>query len=169
MADYDYVFDHNLDGSGFGQSTAESCWYACYALLYEWKGRPRASIRERIERAKLDYRDYYKNGLPVADFPKTRNALGLTSWRGGYMKGLADDFQALCSALKGYGPIWCAFSKPSAHIVVVTGVNSNTRNIHILNPWNNTNGNDADSQYLTPAMFAHRVNPDASAVGQAFM
>ena len=71
--------------------------------------------------------------------------------------------------LKGYGPIWCAFSKPSAHIVVIVGVDSIAGNIHILNPWNNLNGNNADSQYLKPSTFALRLNTDVSAVGQAFM
>lgn len=161
-------FDWELDGSGFGQSTAESCWYASYAILFNWKGLPRISIRNRIENAGLDYRDYYRNGLPIADFPKTRDALRLTSWHGGYIKTLAYDFKAFAQHLKAYGPLWCAFSRPHAHIVVVTGVDGGLRNIHILNPWNNTNGTEADSQYLPPSRFVDRLNDKDSAVGQAF-
>ena len=169
MADYDYVFDLKIDGDGYGQSTAESCWYASYAILFDWKGTPRSSIRERIEKAGLDYADYYRNGLPQEDFSKTRGALGLVGWRGSYIKEIASDFQALYVLLKGYGPIWCAFSKPSAHIVVIVGVDSIAGNIHILNPWNNSNGNNADSQYMKPSTFALRLNTDVQSVGQAFM
>lgn len=162
-------FDWKLDGAGYGQSTAESCWFASYALLFKWKGSPISSIRERIEKAGLNFTDYYQNGLPIADFPKTRNALGLTSWRGSYIATLASDFEAFAQLLKGYGPLWCAFSRPHAHIVVVIGVNGDAGTIHILNPWDNTNGIDAESQYLTSSKFLSRLNGKDSAVGQAFM
>jgi hypothetical protein len=137
--------------------------------LFKWKGWPTSSIRERIEKAGLNFTDYFRNGLPIADFPKTRNALGLTSWRGSYIATLASDFEAFAQLLKGYGPLWCAFSRPNAHIVVVTGVNGDAGTIHILNPWDNTNGIDADSQYLTTSKFVSRLNGKDSAVGQAFM
>jgi hypothetical protein len=167
MADDSY--DCKLDGGGYGQSTAETCWYASYAMIFDWKGKPRTAIKENIEKAGLDYNDYYKNGLPTGDFAKVRAALGLVGWRGGYVQTLATDFQSFAQLLKGYGPMWCAFSKPSAHIVVVIGVNASSGNIHVLNPWNNTNGLDADSQYLTSSAFVGRLNTADNSVGQAFM
>src|SRR5439155_24188152 len=106
----DDTYDCKLDGAGYGQSTAETCWYASYALLFKWKGKPESAIRERIEKAGLDYKDYYNNGLPTKDFAKTRDALGLTSWAGGSVKNWASDFQSFAQLLKGYGPLWCAFS-----------------------------------------------------------
>ena len=161
-------FDWKLDGGGFGQSTAESCWYAAYAMIFGWKGRPRSSIRERIEKAGLDYADYYKNGLPQEDFPKTRSALGLTGFRGGYVATLADDLDYFGKTLKDYGPMWCAFKRPGAHVVVISGVDTTLKQIHILNPWNNSNGGDADSQYLEVPAFRLRLNKDVDSVAQFF-
>lgn len=165
----DDTFDWKLDGSGFGQPNASSCWYAAYAMVHTWKGRPISSIRERIEKAKLDFNDYYQNGLPEEDFPKTLIALGMVGFRGGYAFSVIDDFEQMVHMLKGYGPLWCAFSKPGAHVVVISGVNASMKQIHILNPWNNTVGTDADDQYLTPAMFKSRLNSAADSVLQGFM
>jgi len=165
----DDTFDWNIDGSGYGQASPASCWWAGYAIIHSWKARPLNAIRQGIEKAGLDYSDYYKNGLPQEDFPKTRAALGLVGWRGEYAFSISEDFQALALMLKGYGPLWCAFAKPGAHIVVITGVDARLRQIHILNPWNNTNGNDADSQFLTPAVFRSRLNASAYSVLQGFM
>jgi hypothetical protein len=165
----DDSFDWNLDGAGFGQPNAESCWYAAYAIIHNWKGRPTSSIRERIVKAGLDFDDYYGNGLPVEDFYKTRAALGLVGWRGSYASTLVTDFSFMVHMLKGYGPLWCACSRPSAHVVVITGVDSNLGELHILNPWNNSNGLDADSQYLSPAAFQNRINKVNYSVLQGFM
>ncbi|MBI1895138.1 MAG: hypothetical protein HYS04_01185 [Acidobacteria bacterium] len=161
-------FDWNLDGSGYGQPNASSCWYAAYAILYRWNQKPTNAIRERIAKAGLDFSDYYKYGLPTDDFPKTRAALGLVGWRGQYAVTLAGDLESLLYMLKGYGPLWCAFSRPGAHVVVITGVDSRANTIHILNPWS-YNGFDADSQHLTPAMFQNRLNNKSYSVIQAFM
>lgn len=162
-------FDWNLDGSGFGQQTAESCWYAAYAILWSWKQRPLASIRERIEKAGLDFDDYYNNGLPVEDFPKTRSALGLVGWGGGNAFALAGDLDDMAHRIKVYGPLWCAVSRPSAHVVVLVGADPDGGLIHILNPWS-YNGLDAESQYLTAPQYRQKVNAKAPySVLQAFM
>jgi hypothetical protein len=164
----DYKYNVKIDASGYGQPTAESCWWASYAIIHIWNKMPVGSIRDKIKKAGLDYDDYYANGLPPDDFPKTRAALGLVGWRGAYASTLVDDFEALGLLIKGYGPLWCAFAKPSAHVVVVTGVDSDANTIHIVNPWGG-NGIDADSQYLTPPTFRHRLNTTAYSVFQAFM
>ncbi len=163
------MFDWNLDGTGLGQSTAESCWYAAYAMIFDWKGKPRSSIRDQIEKAGLDYKDYYNNGLPQDDFAKTRNALHLSGYRGAYLSTLADDLDYFAKVVKDNGPMWCAFAKPSAHIVVISGVNPGLKQIHIMNPWNQTNGADADSQYFEPSKFQLRVNTAVNSVAQFFV
>lgn len=164
MADDSY--ETKLDGAGFGQPTAETCWYACYAMIYGWKGKPASAIRDAIVKAGYDFDDYYKKGLPVEDFRKVGLALGLTGFRGGYISTLADDFKGMAQLLKNYGPFWCAFSKPSAHIVVVVGCDARLNQIHIINPWNKLGGYDADGQYPDPATFKNRLNSSAEWVGQ---
>jgi hypothetical protein len=165
MAD-DIIFDTKLDGSGYGQTTAETCWYACYEMLFAFKQRPITEIRDTIVKAGFDYDDYYKNGLPVEDFRKVGRALRLTGFRGGFISTLADDFQGFAQLLQNYGPVWCAFSRPSAHIVVVCGVNSKQNQIHIMNPWNRLGGFDADGQYIDPGTFKNRLNGVNDWVGQ---
>lgn len=162
-------FDWGLDGTGFGQQTAESCWYASYAILWSWKQRPQASIRERIKKARLDFDDYFANGLPVSDFPKTRAALGLVGWGGGNAYALASDLDDMAHRIKVYGPLWCAVSRPSAHVIVLVGADPAGNLVHVLNPWS-YNGVDAESQYLTASQFRHKVNAKAPySVLQAFM
>jgi hypothetical protein len=162
----DDSFDHKVSGDGMGQPSAETCWYACYAMIYNWKGKPVSAIKDAIVKAGYNYDDYYKNGLPIEDFRKVGLSLGLTGFRGGYISTLADDFQAFAQLLKGYGPMWCAFSRPSAHIVVVSGVDAKLNQIHIINPWNKLGGFDADGQYLDPQTFKNRLNSSSDWVGQ---
>ena len=162
----DDSFDHKLDGTGFGQSTAETCWYESYKMIYSWKQKPITAIKDAIVKAGYDFDDYYKNGLPIADYRKVGLSLGLTGFRGGYISTLVDDFQAFAQLLKGYGPLWCAFSKPGIHVVVVSGVDSKLKQIHILNPWNKLGGFDADGQYLDPGTFKNRLDSTHEWVGQ---
>ncbi len=163
------AFDWNLDGSGFGQTTAETCWYASYAILWSWKQRPLGSIQERIVNAGLNFDDYYANGLPISDFPKTRAALGLVGWGGGNAFTLGSDLDNMAHRIKAYGPLWCAFSRPSAHVVVLIGADPDADRVHLLNPWS-YNGIDAESQYLSAAQYRHKVNAKAPySVLQTFM
>jgi hypothetical protein len=165
MAD-DIFFDTKLDGSGYGQTTAETCWYACYEMIFAYKQRPISSIKDAIVKAGFDFNDYYKNGLPISDYRKVGLALHLTGFRGGYVSTLADDYEGFADLLKRYGPMWCAFSRPSPHIVVVCGVNSKQGQIHIMNPWNRLGGFDADGQYLSPSKFHERLDSSSEWVGQ---
>ncbi len=162
------VYSCKLDGSGLGQPNASSCWYASYALLFRWKGWPHGAVEERIRKAGLDFDDYYKNGLPPEDFPKTRKALGLTSFPGSYAATLADDLVSFAQLLKSYGPMWCAFVRPSPHIVVVTGTRGDMepKQIDILNPGHAIN---ADAQHPKVSEFKQRLNVKASAVLQCWM
>ena len=165
----DESFDWKLDGDGFGQGTAETCWYASYAIVHTWKKKPISVIKEKIVKAGLDFDDYYSKGLPIDDFWKTCAALGMVGWRGGFVLELANDLPAFAQLLKSYGPLWCGFNNPGKHIVVVTGVDLKNKQIHILNPWNRQNGLNADSQYATQENFINRLNTSSRCVLQTFM
>jgi hypothetical protein len=154
----DDTFDHKVSGAGPGQTTAETCWYASYAMLMNWKGRSIDSIKDSIKKAGYDFADYYDHGLPRSDYRKVGMSLRLTGFRGRYIAELADDFVAFAQLLKNYGPIWCAFSNPGEHIVVVSGVNAKMNQIHIVNPFNHGGGLDADDQYPDPSAFKKRLN-----------
>ena len=153
--------------TALGQNGAASCWYAAYCMLYDFKGKPLGAIREKIEMNKLNYADYWRNGLPVEDYWKTRISLGLTGFRRPYFYGLADDLDYFGKVLTDYGPFWCAFSSPSEHIVVVNGVNVDSGKILVVNPWGN--GGVAEEEKYSAAEFQRRLGKsDVASAAQMF-
>lgn len=163
MPDIKYDMNMNL-----GQSSEESCWYAAYCMLFVWKGLPQSSVRDRIEKAGLDYKDYWTNGLPDGDYPKTRLALGLTGFRRAYFSTLADDLEYFSKNLKDYGPFWCAFHRPNAdHAVIVNGIDIKMTQILVVNPWGN--GGQAEQEYYQPGRFKSRLgSKDVPSAAQMF-
>jgi hypothetical protein len=157
----------HIINTSLGQSSAESCWYAAYSMLYDWKGKPISSIREKIEKNKLDYADYWRKGLPVEDYWKTRISLGLSGFRRPYFYGLADDLDYFGKVLKDYGPFWCAFSSPSEHVVVVNGIDLGMSKILVVNPWGS--GGMAEQEYYKAGEFQRRLGKsDVASAAQMF-
>jgi len=109
--------------SKYFQSSDESCWYAAYCTLFDYKQQPIGQIRERIDKAqpKLDYKDYWNNGLPDEKYNEVRWCLGLSGYRRAYFSQLVDDLDYLGKLMKDYGPFWVAFSVPSEHAVANGG------------------------------------------------
>lgn len=147
--------DYDISDSYF-QSSGESCWYAAYCMIFDWKGKPTSSIRDRIQKAGLDYADFWRNGLPVEKYWDVRWCLGLSGYRRAYFGQLADDLDYFGRLLTDYGPFWCAFSVPSEHIVVVKGIDVDKEKIRIMNPWSD-GGGAAQKQSFSPAEFKRRV------------
>jgi hypothetical protein len=153
MPSIKYSLNTNL-----GQSSAESCWYAAYCMLFDWKGKPTSSIRERMEAAKLDYKDYWNHGLPAEAYVRTRMSLGLSGFRRSYFASIPNDLDYFGKTLKDYGPFWCAFSGPQDgdHAVVVNGVNLDMKQILVMNPWGS--GGSAEQEYYTVSKFQGRLS-----------
>jgi hypothetical protein len=147
--------EHDVSDQYF-QSSNESCWYAAYCILYAWKGKPTSAIRERIEKASLDYADYWRHGLPVEKYNDVRYCLGLSGFRRAYFGQQVDDLDYFGKMLKDYGPFWCAFSVPNEHIIVVYGVDVDKEKIKVMNPWSDGEG-AAQRQKYTPAEFKRRL------------
>lgn len=147
--------DHNVSDAYF-QSSSTSCWYAAFCMLYDWQGKPTSAIRERIEKAGLDYKDYWNNGLPEEKYNDVRWCLGLSGFRRAYFSQLACDLDYFGKVLKDYGPFWCALSVPSEHVVVVCGVDVEKGTIRILNPWSDGEG-AAQSKKWTRYEFQRRL------------
>jgi len=157
--------DYDVSDSYF-QSSSTSCWYAAYCMLFDWKGRPTTAVRERIEKAGLDYSDFWRHGLPEEKYNDVRWCLGLSGFRRGYFRQLADDLDYFGKVLKDYGPFWCALSVPSEHAVVVCGVDVEREKIRIMNPWSDGEG-AAQNQKLTQAEFKRRLgSKDVRAAAQ---
>ena len=125
---------HKIDTSYY-QSNASSCWYASYCMLFRWKGIPVSSIRERIEKKGLDYRDFWTKGLPDDKYADVRDALGLVSFPRLQFSRLAGNAEVLAAALQKFGPFWAALSAPSEHAVVIAGVIPAAGIVYVVNPW----------------------------------
>lgn len=164
MANITYKLDSSL-----GQSSAESCWYAAYCMLFSWKGVPTSSIRERMEAKKLDYKDYWNKGLPAEAYSATRLALGLSGFRRAYFASLSDDLEYFSKTLKDYGPFWLAFSSPGDgdHAVVVNGINLDMKQIWVMNPWGS--GGSTEQEYYSVDRFKARLSKRTDQVSAAQM
>jgi len=160
--------DHSVSDTYY-QSSNESCWYAAYCMLFDWKGKPTSAIRERIEKAGLDYADFWKKGLPVEKYNDVRWCLGLSGFRRAYFGQLVDDLDYFGKVLKDYGPFWCAFSVPGEHIVVVHGVDVDKEQIKVMNPWSD-GGSSAQKQKYSPGEFKRRLgSKDLRAAAQMWV
>jgi hypothetical protein len=159
---------HNIDTTIF-QSSDESCWYAAYCMLFSWKGVPTSSVREKIEKAGLDYKDFWSNGLPDDKYANTRAALGLAGFRRGYFSTMADDLEWFADRVKAYGPFWCALSVPSEHAVVVSGIDPGRGKVIITNPTRDNSGY-AQVEELNAGEFKRRLgSKDVASAAQMFM
>ena len=81
----DDSFDHKMDGSGFGQPTGETCWYACYAMIYGWKQKPISSIKDAIPEsnaATLDSPSRMASAVTGAPRREDKSALTVINDRG---------------------------------------------------------------------------------------
>lgn len=152
------------------QSSNESCWYAAYCMLFDWKQKPTAQVRERIEKAtpKLDYADFWKKGLPDDKYNEVRWCLGLSGYRRAYFSQLVDDLDYLGKLMKDYGPFWVALSVPSEHAVVLCGVDVAKGQLRIMNPTSDLGS--AQSQKMSAAEFKRRLgSKDVRSAAQMFV
>ncbi|BDC51625.1 hypothetical protein F183_A39400 [Bryobacterales bacterium F-183] len=162
------VVKYEIDTTIF-QSSNESCWYAAYCMLFTWKGTPTSSIREKIEKAGLDYKDFWANGLPDEKYQYTRAALGLAGFRRGYFRTMIEDLEYFSDRLKAYGPFWCALSVPSEHAVVVCGADPGRGKITITNPTRDNSGY-AQVEEMSAKDFLTRLgSKDVPSAAQMFM
>ncbi len=102
------------------QENNKECWVVCYEMMYGYRKMVVSSVRQKLSAKGLDT----KARLLPADYGKARDAVGLTSYRVGY---LTESFDNFSYQLQKVGPLWCvgAFletqSGLAAHAIVVSG------------------------------------------------
>lgn len=113
-----------------GQANAKCCWLACYQMLYGWKGRSTGEPPSRASKAGIST----TSGLYSDQWGKARNAMGLTSYRVGYLK---ESFDNLTYVLDKCGPMWCAgdFLNGSGHAIVISGYNPDNQQLRVNDPY----------------------------------
>jgi hypothetical protein len=85
-------------------------------MMYGWQKRATSEPYTRAQGVGLSTTD----GLDASEFAKARDAMGLTSYRVGY---LTESLDNLTYVLDKHGPMWCAgdFLQGSPHAVVISG------------------------------------------------
>jgi hypothetical protein len=100
------------------QEEDSTCWVAAYQMMFDWKGKPKDSIRTLMQNAVSNVDECYLKGLDKSDFDKAAKAFGLNSVKG------SKPFTA--KELAGYishGPVLVHGKFPlGMHSIVVTGV-----------------------------------------------
>lgn len=148
---------HQVPREGYGQFNTATCWLASYRMLYAWRQADEASIRDRLEAVKLDFRELYKRGIYVDEWPLAGSALGMCGWEGRLVK--AWDDEQIIYALKGYGPMYfCWDYGSSGHAVVIAGYDAKLKQFKVHNPYNRPEPGTVDVQWFTADMFRARLH-----------
>ena len=123
------------------QPTSSTCWYVCLQMLYNWKGKNPAEIKQKLDADPQIFADYwFTNGVAPYNCLQIARCLGLQAAGDGDI-----DAGVLANALRVHGPYWCAGSwkKGTAHVIVVTGCNPESNEIRYINPWMNLDLSDS--------------------------
>jgi hypothetical protein len=100
-----------------GQANSRCCWFACYKMLYAWKGRATSEVATKIAAAGYSTTD----ALYEDQWPYSAYALGISGMRVAHLKSVGN----MSWCLSKCGPIWCAgsfFSDGSPHAIVISGL-----------------------------------------------
>ena len=100
-----------------GQSNSKICWLACYQMMHGYDHRSTNAVWDIAKRAGLSTSD----GLYSEQWGKARDAMGLTSYRVGWLR---EDVENLTQVLSKHGPMWCAgdfLPDYSPHAIVISG------------------------------------------------
>jgi hypothetical protein len=101
----------------YSQYNSRCCWYACYKMLYGWKGRAPGDVATKLAEIGITTTD----ALYDDQWGKAAAALGLCGMRVDHLKSIEN--MAWC--LGKCGPIWSAgnfLSDGSPHAVVISGL-----------------------------------------------
>ncbi len=127
------------------QRRSSTCWYACYQMLYKWKGIGVSEVEDRIKKSQTDEQkdadppiadfDYMcDHGIGTSDLKPVARALKL-EWGGG--GGKDTTISALLYALDKFGPIWIAGAwHGHSHVILLIGAKrGKVPMVNFLNPW----------------------------------
>lgn len=118
-----------IDVPKYGQSNRRCCWYACYKMLYGWKGKSVSQVRLKLSNVGITN----TSALLQSQWGIASSALGLWGMRVGHLKHVEN----MRWCLKKCGPIWTAgnfATDGGGHAIVISGIRSDGV-LRISDPW----------------------------------
>jgi hypothetical protein len=110
------------------QSNENTCWLACYQMIYQAQDWDKATLLERLKTAGIDTTATLKD----ADQEKAGKAVGFTS----DCSSVLTDFATVRKYMESYGPFKVSISVgDSGHAIVVTAVDPDDESVYFINPW----------------------------------
>ncbi|MFT7642508.1 MAG: hypothetical protein ACI9G1_004266 [Pirellulaceae bacterium] len=128
-------FDVEYDVTPIGQFNTQTCWIACYRMLYAWnkvKDKTCTDIKcyERLQKTGLNL----TSQLLITEWRRPAAALKLFGYRVSSLRNF-DTFQYIMSKC---GPFWCAgdfIAGGGGHVILVTAAYGEDQRIRIIDPW----------------------------------
>ncbi len=133
------------------QSTASTCWLACFRTMLAWKGGDPYSVETTLAGAGIDVDAARVNGLLPRDNLKAAKALGMHA-RGFGQSLTLYDFTGLLPR----SPLWCngVWYGTTKHVMIVVGADEDT--IEFLDPWYDVTPSEAlDVHRFAFSYFVH--------------
>jgi hypothetical protein len=123
------------------QAKTTTCWLACFEMMYQWKrdkgdsSKDKSQICSTID-SKTDFFSsiMVEKGIGLHECAAVGRALGMQpTGAGDYTREILYDL------ISKKGPLWVAgtWVPGCPHVIVVTGVDTDSDNIKIINPWQN--------------------------------
>jgi Papain-like cysteine protease AvrRpt2 len=130
------------------QVLATLCWYACFRMLYTWKGLDPATIWEKLKAGGIDVDAAKERGLLPKDNLKAAKALGMNAFGFGQPLSAYDLKRPL-----GSSPVWTCGQWNSSNKHVVVLIAASDRWVEHYDPWWVGTPEDAYSAKKMPTEF----------------
>lgn len=159
-----------LDALGFGkkekvsvaskvkvvpQASNRICWLACYKMMYSYKNKPMGKVEDKLRDGGVLPKDAKEVGKPMIrglldeEFAPAGKALEMGALNTAALKDLGQ----LRGVIKDFGPVWTAIIKDGGgkHVIVITGVDEETKQIEIIDPWYESHESEVKAMWVSHA------------------
>lgn len=110
------------------QSNENTCWLACYQMMYQSIDRTKGELEGFLKKAGIDMTVTLKD----AQQETAGKAVGFVSAK----SAVLTDFKTLRRYMETYGVLKISISvNDSGHAIVVVGVDPDTEQVYVINPW----------------------------------
>jgi Papain-like cysteine protease AvrRpt2 len=132
MSEDKYVLSLPMQGNS--QPNSKTCWYACYAMMYAWKGIGAAELDRSLSAAGYQLSDIKNRGLKEEEYGKVAHAVGTRDVL--RISAINWSIEDIVDRLQRWGPIFlCTMELGGGHAMVLYGVDLKLNNLIIADPY----------------------------------